>query len=146
MSSNFYFYLEDRKTKILIKLMDLFKMKSNKFTVPWKRPVPSTQHKNYLSLVITMCSSHDVHEMNAYRAGHVCLSVRLCVCPHNSTREPLNGFGWILVWKLCHWGLPYNRTFQFSAIGNTNIADEQTREIGSTLAPLAIGPYSNVWF
>jgi hypothetical protein len=36
-----------------------------------------------------MCSLQDVHEMNAYKAGYVCLSVR----PHDSTREPLDGFG-----------------------------------------------------
>jgi hypothetical protein len=34
---------------------------------------------------------------------------------------------------------------QFSAIGNTNMADEQTCEVGLTLAPLAIGSYSDVW-
>jgi hypothetical protein len=27
----------------------------------------------------------------------------------------------------------------------TNMADEQTCEVGSTLAPLAIGPYNDVW-
>jgi hypothetical protein len=36
-----------------------------------------------------MRSLHDVLEINAYRAGHVCLSV----CPHDSTREPLDGCG-----------------------------------------------------
>jgi hypothetical protein len=34
---------------------------------------------------------------------------------------------------------------QFSTVGNMNMADEQTCEVGSTLAPLAIGPYNDVW-
>jgi hypothetical protein len=45
-----------------------------------------------LNLVITR-SLHDLHEMNAYRAGHACLSV----CLYDSTREPLDGFGLNLV-------------------------------------------------
>jgi hypothetical protein len=43
-------------------------------------------------------------------------------------------------------GLPQNRTFQLRTIGNTNMAEEQTCEVGSTLAPLTIGPYDDVWF
>jgi hypothetical protein len=35
--------------------------------------------------------------------------------------------------------------FQFPTIGNTNMADEQTCEVGSTLAPLAVGPCNDVW-
>jgi hypothetical protein len=58
------------------------------------------------NFVITR-SLHHVHETNACRADHVCLSVRL----HDSTREPLDGFGWNLVWTLCHWFLTNNRTF-----------------------------------
>jgi hypothetical protein len=41
---------------------------------------------------------------------------------------------------------PYNRTFQFPKIGNTNMADEQTCEVESTLAPLAIGSHNDVRF
>jgi hypothetical protein len=40
-------------------------------------------------LVLITRSLHNVHEINAYRTGHVCLSV----CPHDLTREPLDGFG-----------------------------------------------------
>jgi hypothetical protein len=40
------------------------------------------------------------------------------------------------------WGILFYRTFQFSTIGNTNMADKQTCEVGLTLAPLTIGPYS----
>jgi hypothetical protein len=35
---------------------------------------------------ISMTMLHYVHEMNAYRAGLVCLSVR----PYDSTQEPLD--------------------------------------------------------
>jgi hypothetical protein len=36
--------------------------------------------------------------------------------------------------------------FQFPTIGDTNMADEQTCEMGSTLAPLAVGSYNDEWF
>jgi hypothetical protein len=62
----------------------------------------------------------------------------MSVCPHDSTREPLDGFGWNLVWTLCHWGLPKNRTFQLSTFGNTNIAEKQVCEVGLTLATCSI--------
>jgi hypothetical protein len=65
-----------------------------------------------------MRSLHDVYGMNAYRAGHVCLSV----WPHDSTRERLDGFGWNLVWTLCLWGVP--KIVKFPVIGNANMADE----------------------
>jgi hypothetical protein len=85
-----------------------------------------------------MRSLHDAHEMNAY-SGWSCLSVRII-------RQPLDWFGWNMVWTLCHWGLPKNRMFQFPTIGNTNMADEQTCEVGSTLMTLAIGPYTYEWW
>jgi hypothetical protein len=50
---------------------------------------------------LIMHSLHEVHGGKAYRAGRVCPSVY----PHDSTREPLDGFGLNLEWKLCHWGL-----------------------------------------
>jgi hypothetical protein len=28
------------------------------------------------------------------------------LCPHDSTLEPLYGFGWNLVWNLYHWRQP----------------------------------------
>jgi hypothetical protein len=74
----------------------------------------------YAFLAQCMC------EMNTYRAAHV--------CPHDSIYEPLDGHGCNLVWKLCHWGLLYNLTFQFPAFSNTNMADEQTCEVRSTLS------------
>jgi hypothetical protein len=98
--------------------------------------------------VFIMSSLHDVREMNAYWARHICLSVRLpfrlSICPLDSTWEPLDGFGWNLVRTLCHWGLPWNLTSRFLTIDNTDMADEQTCEVGSTLAPLAVGPYNDV--
>jgi hypothetical protein len=36
-------------------------------------------------------------------------------------------------------------TFEIPTIGNTNMADEKTCEVGSTLVPLAVGPYNDVW-
>lgn len=42
-------------------------------------------------------------------------------------------------------GKPKNLTFMFPTISNTNMADEETSEVGSTLVPLAIGKYSDVW-
>jgi hypothetical protein len=43
--------------------------------------------------------------MRSLREVHIGLvvSVHPSVCSHNSTREPLDGFGWNLVWRLCHW-------------------------------------------
>jgi hypothetical protein len=35
--------------------------------------------------------------------------------------------------------------FQFPTIGNTNMADARTCEVGATLAPLNIGSYGDVW-
>jgi hypothetical protein len=43
-------------------------------------------------LNVIMCSLHDVDKMNAFRAGHVSLSVRVCVCLYDARREPLDGF------------------------------------------------------
>jgi hypothetical protein len=37
-----------------------------------------------------------------------------------------------------------NPTFQFPTIGNANMADEQTFEVGLTLAPLGIWLYSDI--
>jgi hypothetical protein len=41
-----------------------------------------------------MRSLHDVHEMNAYRAGHVHLS-SVRPSPHDASREPLDGRIWM---------------------------------------------------
>jgi hypothetical protein len=35
--------------------------------------------------------------------------------------------------------------FNFPTIYNTNMANEQTSEVGPTPAPLATGPYSDLW-
>jgi hypothetical protein len=62
----------------------------------------------YLSQFPTYYSSlHDVHDMNAYRAGYVSPSV----CTHDSTGELLDGIWLNLVWTLCHWRLPKTHTF-----------------------------------
>jgi hypothetical protein len=43
------------------------------------------------------------------------------------------------------WDLSQTRTSKFSTISNTSMADEQSCEMGWTLAPLALGPYNDVW-
>jgi hypothetical protein len=48
-----------------------------------------TVEKTSVEETVIMRSLHEVHEMIAYRAGHVCLSIRL----HDLTGEALNGFG-----------------------------------------------------
>jgi hypothetical protein len=51
---------------------------------------PSSRQKSSVldvgSSGIIMCSLHDVHEMNPFW-------VVVSVCPHDSTREPLDGSG-----------------------------------------------------
>jgi hypothetical protein len=79
-----------------------------------------------------MRSLRDMHELNTYMADHV----RLTVCPHDLVQEPLGQFGYYLVWTLCHHRLVSNRTFRVPTIGSTNMADAQTCEVVSTLAPL----------
>jgi hypothetical protein len=69
----------------------------------------------------------------------------MSVCPHDSTREFVGGFRLNLVRILCSWGIPYNRNFRFRTTGNINMAAEQIRDVGATLAPLAAGTYSDVW-
>jgi hypothetical protein len=39
-----------------------------------------------------------------------------------------------LVWRLYHWGLPQNRTFEFRTIGNNKVADEENGEMETSLA------------
>jgi hypothetical protein len=48
----------------------------------------------------------------------VCPSVSQAVCPHDKTRWPQDGFGWNLVWRLCHWDYP--QFVPFPTIGNKN--------------------------
>jgi hypothetical protein len=96
-------------------------------------------HFTEVSKHIIMHSLHDVHEMNTYRAGHVCLSVRMI---------QLENYWFNLdeIWCGCYATGDYQyHTFQFPAIGNTIVADKQTCEVGSTLAPLTVWPYNDVW-
>jgi hypothetical protein len=76
--------------------------------------------------------------MNAYRAGHVYLSAQL----NSKTSTQI----WVKFgMDIMPLGTTLKPYFSISTIGNTNMADEQTCEVGSTLAPLAMGPYSDVW-
>jgi hypothetical protein len=86
---------------------------------------------------IIMCSLHDVHEMNAYGADHVCPSAWL-----NSTAAGriLIKFGMDVMS-----GSALKSYFHFPTISSTNMADERTCEVGLTLAPLTIGPYNDAW-
>lgn len=45
-----------------------------------------------------MRSLHDVHKINVYMAGHVCLTVLSAVCPHDSTTGQIwTKFGMVVV-------------------------------------------------
>jgi hypothetical protein len=88
-------------------------------------------------------SLREVHELNTYRAGNV---VCPSVSPYVSTPEVLEKLGLNFVWRLHQWVLLWNPTFQFLTIGNNKVADEETCEARSTLAPIAIGSYNDVWF
>jgi hypothetical protein len=72
-----------------------------------------------------MRSLHEVHGENALWADRVCPSV----CPHDSTREPVDGLRLNFVWVLCHWGVPNNRTFKHPTIGDNKIAYEEIRQV-----------------
>jgi hypothetical protein len=37
------------------------------------------------------------------------------------------------------------KSYLFPTTGNNNMVGKQTCEVGLTLAPLAIGPYNDVW-
>jgi hypothetical protein len=87
-----------------------------------------------------MSSLHDAHEINVYRTVHVCLSVRMIQLENWWTDLDAIWYG-----RYVTGDYPKIVLFKFSTIGNTNMADEQTCEVLSTLAPLAIGSYNAVW-
>jgi hypothetical protein len=64
----------------------------------------ASDHPKFLPI---MRSLHNVHEMNTYRAGHVCLSIRVIQLENRWT--DLDEI--LYVWTLCHWGLPYFSIF-----------------------------------
>jgi len=84
------------------------------------------------TLLITY-SSHDVHEMNAYRTG--------CVCPYDLTQTA----GLILMKyriDIMTLGSTLKSYFRFPTVGDPNMAEQQTCELRSTITPLTIGPYN----
>jgi hypothetical protein len=92
-------------------------------------------------------SLHYVHEMNARRADHICLSVRL-IARFNSRTV---GRIWMKFgMDVMPLKATLNSNFLFPAIGNTNMEDERTCDARSTLAPLLQGHiimYGNrFWF
>jgi hypothetical protein len=87
-----------------------------------------------------MHSLNDVHEMNAYRTGHVCLSI--CMIQLKNHWTELDGIRYRrYAIGDYHKIVLYN--FQQSVIPTWR--GEQTCEVRSTLAPLVVGPYSDVW-
>jgi hypothetical protein len=90
-----------------------------------------------MSFVIFFRSLPDVHEMNTCRVGHVCPSVRMIELENR--RTVLDEI-WCGRYAIGY----YPKIIQFSTICNTNMADQQTYGVGSTLAPLAVRPYSDI--
>jgi hypothetical protein len=68
---------------------------------------------------------------------HIRLTVP--VCPHDSTRELLDGFKFSMDVMLLETTL-YSY-FKFTTIDNTNMVDERTCEVGATLLHLNIESY-----
>jgi hypothetical protein len=77
---------------------------------------------------------HDVHEINADRAQHVCFFVRM-IQFQNLWRT------WVKFFYGHYATANYPKTY-FSI--SYNMADEQTCEVRSTLAPHPEGPHSGV--
>jgi hypothetical protein len=69
------------------------------------------------------------------------IGLDMSVCPHDSTAEPLDE-----IWYGHHTNEGYPIIILFNLIQpvNTNVADKEICEVGSTLLPLAIGPYNEV--
>jgi hypothetical protein len=78
-----------------------------------------------------MRSLHNVHEMNAYRVGHVCLSIRMIQLENHWMDLDEIWYGRYAIgdYPKLYFTIFYNR--------NTNMVDEQTCEVRSILAPLA---------
>jgi hypothetical protein len=82
-----------------------------------------------------------MHNMNAYWADGVCLSVCRSEWFNSRTAEQsLMKFGM----NIMQLKATKNSNFEFPTIGNTNMADERTCEVGSTLELLNIGSCNNV--
>lgn len=70
---------------------------------------------NHSSCPLLLC----LHHNTAWCAQNECIQGWLCqpvcpsVCLHDSTGEPLDGFGWHFVWELHHWRLPKLILFNF---------------------------------
>jgi hypothetical protein len=79
-----------------------------------------TLEKNVLlsSRSVFIRSLHDVHELNAYRPGLVCLSVRTIKLENRWTDLDEIWYGRYATGN-------YPKTVQFPTIGNTDMADEQ---------------------
>lgn len=78
-------------------------------------------------------------QTNDCRVGHVCLFKRY--------RSIDTGRIWIKFGMgVMQLRFPIKSYFSIPMIGNTNMADEQTCDVGSTLAPLSTAPYNDVCY
>jgi hypothetical protein len=107
---------------------------SRQWTIP-KENIPS----NCDSLLF-IHYLHNMHEMNACGTGHVYLSI----CAHDCTSELLDAFQWNLMWMICIGGYSKFVLLNFPTLSNMKMANEQTCEVGMTLAPPNVGTYNNV--
>jgi hypothetical protein len=83
-----------------------------------------------------MRSLLDVLAINAYRADQVCLYVRIIQLENRWTDLDYILCGHYAIWI----------SFKFPTISNNNMGDEQTCDLRSTLAPLAVGLYIDIWY
>lgn len=80
-----------------------------------------------------------MHETDRHRAGHVCPSAHMIQLKNCLTDLDDIWYGHYAIW-----GYPKSY-FQSPIFDNTTTADKQTCEVVSTLVPLMIGPYNDVW-
>jgi hypothetical protein len=96
-------------------------------------------------LTFSLCS---VNELNAYRAGHACLSLCMyvCICVSVCVLMIQLKNCWRKLDDIMPLGTSLKLYFLIFCNSNTNIVDEQTYGVGSTLVPHTVEPYSDVWF
>jgi hypothetical protein len=54
----------------------------------------------------------------------------MSICTHAVSHEQLDGFSWNFVWTLCYWRLLQSSNFRLQTLGNTNMMDAQSCEVG----------------
>jgi hypothetical protein len=96
------------------------------------------RQSSLLLLHVTVHSLHDVHKANEYRARHVSLSVRMIKLENRWTDLDVIWYGLYATGEY-----PKILFLNFLQSLIPTWRDEQTCEVGSTLAPLAIWSYSD---